>query len=123
MSKRFFLYSVPWLLFAVVLVVCCYIKFNWNHPKWVIEETIHDFGVMYPGEIREWICNLKNLNDAPVQISGIDTGCGCITTLYPTEPVHSGQTGQITFQFKVSDIPLPLRKVSRRPAKLILHAK
>jgi hypothetical protein len=107
-KKRLFYYCFPWLLLAIVLSICCWIKFRNPHIQTVafLDQNTFDFGTLYPGQKCSWQCSYTNREDSPLWIKKIETGCGCLTEEFSNAPVEKGQSGKISFIFEASAIPL-----------------
>jgi hypothetical protein len=115
-KKRLFYYCFPWILLAVVLSICSWIKFRNSHIQTIafLDQNTHDFGTLYPGQKCNWQCSYTNRDDSPVWIKKIVTDCGCLTEAFSRVPVEKGQSEKISFIFEASTIPLskPLVRTS-----------
>jgi hypothetical protein len=63
------------------------------------EARDHDFGTVDEGKVVTHTFKFKNVGEAPLVISNIQTSCGCTTPSYTREPVAPGSTGEIQVQF------------------------
>lgn len=72
-------------------------------PTMDFEDTIHDFGLMYDGEVATYNFEFTNNGKKPLIISSAKGSCGCTVPNYPRKPVAPGESGIMNVQFNSKD--------------------
>lgn len=67
-------------------------------PVMTFDKTMHDFGKVKRGEVKETVFEFVNTGTAPLQIDLV-SACDCTTTDYPTHAIKPGEKGQIKVTF------------------------
>ncbi|MDW7980234.1 MAG: DUF1573 domain-containing protein [Verrucomicrobiales bacterium] len=62
-------------------------------------ESMHDFGKVKSGVVVTHEFMFTNVGDAPLEITGVRTSCGCTTAGEWSQRVEPGMTGRIPVQF------------------------
>ena len=60
-----------------------------------IDKKFHDFGIVYPGEKRTVVLEIKNTGDAALIIESV-TGCKCLQFSFPSYPIMPGKSDKIS---------------------------
>jgi hypothetical protein len=63
------------------------------------EDTAHDFGKMFEGEMASYEFKFTNKGKTPLLISNAAGTCGCTVPDYPKEPIAPGQSAIINVKF------------------------
>lgn len=63
--------------------------------KFVFSEEIHNFGSLKAGELVAFTFVFKNEGTKTLEITGIDSGCGCTEVNMPSKTIQPGQEGSI----------------------------
>jgi len=63
--------------------------------KFVFSEEIHNFGSLNAGEIVSYTFIFRNEGTKTLNITGVDSGCGCTEVKIANKNVAPGQEGQI----------------------------
>ena len=72
-------------------------------PILQFEETSHDFGEIEANKPVETVFKYKNVGDAPLVITNIQSSCGCtVPEDWSREPLAKGESGQFTVKFNGS---------------------
>ena len=72
---------------------------NGNGPKIQFAEPVHDFGKISAGEAVKYDFVFTNAGDAMLEITGVQTSCGCTTAGNWPRQLEPGKTGAIPIQF------------------------
>ncbi len=72
--------------------------------------TEHDFGKVKCGATLTFDFPFTNAGDAPLEITSVQSACGCTTVGNWTKSVQPGQTGTIPIQFTTDQLSGPVRK-------------
>ena len=67
--------------------------------KFVFSEEIHNFGSLKAGELVAFTFVFKNEGTKTLEITGIDSGCGCTEVNIPSKTIQPGQEGSIEVIF------------------------
>jgi hypothetical protein len=113
----------------LVAFLCAAALFAQNAPKLVLEDAIHDFGVVVKGDVVEWAYSLKNAGTADLTITDARPSCGCTVAQWD-KVIKPGETGKVTAKLETKDFKGPINKtitiVSNDPetpqARLFLKA-
>jgi len=68
-------------------------------PSIYFPVTEHDFGRVYEGEKVKTEFDFENRGTAPLEITRVQTSCGCTIVEKPTAPVDPGGKGKIAVEF------------------------
>lgn len=68
-------------------------------PVLTLEETTHDFGDIYQGDVVEHTFKFTNTGNQPLLITNIQTSCGCTTPQWPRDPIMPGGKGELKVGF------------------------
>jgi hypothetical protein len=68
-------------------------------PKIQFAEPVHDFGKISAGEAVKYDFVFTNAGDAMLEITGVQTSCGCTTAGNWPRQLEPGKTGAIPIQF------------------------
>ncbi len=71
-------------------------------PRIVFATPTHDFGTVKSGEIVKYTYVFTNTGGATLQLSNVQTSCGCTAAGQWTRQVEPGQTGSIPIEFNTS---------------------
>lgn len=63
--------------------------------KFVFSEEIHNFGSLKAGELVSFTFIFRNEGSKTLEITGVDSGCGCTEVKIPNKSIAPGQEGQI----------------------------
>lgn len=63
------------------------------------DETTHDFGTIYSGEVLELTFRFTNTGKTNLQLGSVHADCGCTTPEFSTTPVAPGAEGTIKVRF------------------------
>lgn len=63
--------------------------------KFVFSEEIHNFGSLKAGELVSFTFIFKNEGTKTLEITGVDSGCGCTEVNIPNKSIAPGHEGQI----------------------------
>ena len=63
--------------------------------KFVFSEEIHNFGSLKAGELVSFTFIFRNEGTKTLEITGVDSGCGCTEVNIPNKSISPGQEGQI----------------------------
>ncbi|HAN77179.1 MAG TPA: DUF1573 domain-containing protein [Bacteroidales bacterium] len=63
------------------------------------EETTHDFGAIYTGEVLEITFRFTNTGKTNLQLGSVHADCGCTTPEFSTAPIAPGAEGKIKVRF------------------------
>lgn len=66
------------------------------------EKNVHDFQKIFSGEKVAYSFKFTNTGNAPLLISGVNSGCGCTVGDYTKEAVKPGDQGKVTVVFNSS---------------------
>lgn len=70
-----------------------------GNPEIVLEKPTLDIGEILAGGIKELSFPVRNRGAAPLRITAVDAGCGCLTPSYP-QALAPGAAGEIRFKFE-----------------------
>lgn len=74
-----------------------------NFPVIQFEQTEFDFGEIPANVPVETVFNYKNVGDAPLVITNIESTCGCtVPQDWSREPLAKGETGKFTVKFSAA---------------------
>lgn len=97
--------------------------------KFAIQEEIHNFGSVQAGEMVSYSFKFSNEGDADLQITTVETDCGCLHIDYPKEPVKPGDFSYIEVVFNTAgEVGPVLKQISvysnagREAEKLLIGA-
>ena len=62
----------------------------------------HDFGTLLQGEVVTYSFHFKNMGNAPLLISSVNSSCGCTVGDYPHTPIEPGKSGAIKVTYNSS---------------------
>jgi hypothetical protein len=79
-------------------------------PRIQFANTEHDFGKVQAGQVVKCAFLFTNVGDALLEISGVQTSCGCTTAGAFQRQVQPGQTGTIPIQFNSGGFSGPVTK-------------
>jgi hypothetical protein len=79
-------------------------------------QTVHDFGVITEGEVKEYSFQFKNTGNAPLYIEHAKGSCGCTVPQWPKEAIAPGASGQIVVKFNSTN------KVGKNSKKVTIVA-
>ncbi len=79
-------------------------------------QSLHDFGVITEGEVKEYSFQFKNTGNAPLHIEHAKGSCGCTVPQWPKDPIAPGATGQIVVKFNSTN------KVGKNSKKVTIVA-
>ncbi len=68
-------------------------------PRLEAENLEWDFGTVWQGEPLEHIVTLKNVGDAPLEITEVKSSCGCTTPSKPKSPLMPGESDKLTVSY------------------------
>lgn len=63
--------------------------------KFVFSEEIHNFGSLKAGEVVSFTFIFRNEGTKTLQITEVDSGCGCTEVIIPGKSIGPGQEGRI----------------------------
>jgi len=63
--------------------------------KFVFSEEIHNFGSLKAGEVVSFTFIFRNEGTKTLQITEVDSGCGCTEVIIPDKSVEPGEEGRI----------------------------
>lgn len=63
---------------------------NPDQPKWVMNQTVHDFGKIPQGKPVFVNFMAKNNATTPMRIDAVNASCGCTTPEWSNEPIEAG---------------------------------
>jgi hypothetical protein len=95
------------IFFAAVLVSS--LSFAQAKIEFKDKDNTIDYGTVYKGEdsgLR--VFEFTNTGDAPLEITNVQSTCGCTVPTKPTEPIMPGKTGKIEVKYNMN--PGPIRK-------------
>lgn len=75
-------------------------------PRVVVEQTVHDFGIMNPLNVGEHVFVIRNEGDAPLRLSDNGTSCKCTFAHLPTAPVPPGGSAEVRIQWNTGNDPV-----------------
>ncbi len=70
-----------------------------NNATMDFEDTVHDFGKLYDGEMASYAFKFKNNGKAPLLISNAVGSCGCTVPDYPHSPVLPGESAVVNVKY------------------------
>jgi hypothetical protein len=70
-----------------------------NMPEIQFDNLSYNFGKVIQGEILSYTFHFKNIGKSNLIISGVETSCGCTTSIPPKAPIKPGEKGEITITF------------------------
>lgn len=101
-----------------------------GRPKFAIQEEIYNFGKVQAGEMVSYSFKFSNQGHAALQITKVETDCGCLHIDYPNEPVKPGDFSYIEVLFNTAgEVGQVLKQISvytneeEQPKKLMLTAR
>ncbi|HUU30182.1 MAG TPA: DUF1573 domain-containing protein [archaeon] len=68
-------------------------------PKIKIDETVHDFGVIYRGETVEHIFVIRNQGNDTLHINNVRSSCGCTAAMMDKRTIPPGGTAELKTSF------------------------
>lgn len=74
-----------------------------NLPTMDFTDTVHNFGLMYDGEVATYNFEFTNNGKKPLIISSAKGSCGCTVPNYPRKPIAPGEKGVMNVQFNSED--------------------
>jgi len=109
MSFRFQVSGFRLSLFGSFLILVLFAACNSGRPKsetteksdesgvakFVFSEEIHNFGSLKAGELVSFTFIFRNEGSKTLEITGVDSGCGCTEVNIPNKSIAPGQEGQI----------------------------
>ncbi len=109
MSSRFQVSSFRLALFGSFLLLALFQACNSGTPKsgtteksvesgvakFVFSEEIHNFGSLKAGELVSFTFIFRNEGTKTLEITGVDSGCGCTEVKILNKSIAPGQEGQI----------------------------
>ena len=94
-----------WLL----ALLCSVSLFAQNAPKLVLEDAIHDFGVVVKGDVLEWSFTIKNAGSADLVVTDARPSCGCTVAQWD-KVIKAGETGKVSTKLETKDFKGPINK-------------
>lgn len=84
---------------------------NEKQPVFFVENTVHDFGLINEtdGEAMS-IFKVKNMGEAPLVITHVQTSCGCAEPEWTREPIQPGEFGDVVIIYNPTNRPGPFKK-------------
>jgi len=74
-----------------------------NMTEILFENLFYNFGEVIQGETVSYTFHYKNVGNAFLIISNIETSCGCTRTIPSREPIKPGEKGKITITVDSED--------------------
>lgn len=74
-------------------------------PKVVFDRTVHDFGTLVQGTTVQYSFSFRNEGDAALEISSVNTSCGCTAALASDRLVAPGKKGRVDVTFDSTGRP------------------
>lgn len=68
-------------------------------PAITFEETAHEFGDIFQGDVVEHTFTFENTGTEPLIITNVQTTCGCTAPSWPRDPIAPGQANEIKVRF------------------------
>ena len=96
------------ILFFTAVIVSS-ISFAQAKIEFKDKDNTIDYGTVYKGEdsgLR--VFEFTNTGTAPLEITNVQSTCGCTVPTKPTEPIMPGKTGKIEVKYNMN--PGPIRK-------------
>ena len=79
-------------------------------PMISFDTETFDYGEITKGSDGVRTFTFENTGDAPLEIQGVRSSCGCTIPKKPEEPILPGQTGQIEVKYDTNRAAGPFRK-------------
>jgi len=93
----------------LLVLLCSAALFAQNAPKLVLEDAIHDFGVVVKGDVVEWSYTLRNAGTADLIVTDARPSCGCTVAKWD-KVIKPGETGKVAAKLETKDFKGPLNK-------------
>jgi uncharacterized protein DUF1573 len=96
------------------------------YPVMTFETTYHNFGKIEQGEVVKYDFKFKNMGDAMLIITSVNSTCGCTIPSFPTDPVMPGNSGVISVEFNsrgksnIQKKPITIM-ANTNPRETVLH--
>lgn len=74
------------------------------HPRLVVGDSIHNFGVMSPREVRSHVFRFRNEGQAPLNLTGTSTNCKCVSHTLSQTVLLPGEEGTLRLTWRGGDI-------------------
>ena len=91
---------MPLLVMAFLIVSNQSIAQSTDGPRVLVDETIHDFGVIAPHEVCEHVFVVSNQGDEPLHIEKVVASCKCVLPENVTEYIQPGESADVRVSFK-----------------------
>jgi len=94
--------TVVAFVFGTFMVYCAWAQeasTEVTGPAITFEETSHEFGDIYQGDVVEHVFAFENTGTEPLIITNVQTTCGCTAPSWPRDPIAPGQTNEIKVRF------------------------
>jgi len=100
---------LPLLLVAALAAVsgCAHAA---SGPKIQFEKTVYDVGRAAEGEIVSGHLSFFNAGDAMLEVTNLDTSCGCTVASVKPDKLKPGEKGEILFTLNLTNIRGPQEK-------------
>lgn len=66
-------------------------------------DTVHNFGLLYDGEVGTYDFEFTNNGKSPLIISSAKGSCGCTVPHYPRKPIAPGEKSSLNVKFNSKD--------------------
>jgi hypothetical protein len=86
-------------LLPLLLLPILFNSIVWTQPKLWVEFPNIDIGTIYQGEIKKTPIKIKNTGNAPLQITNIQTSCGCTTVKETKKRLDPGESDSFITEF------------------------
>jgi hypothetical protein len=94
----------------ILAFLCSAALWAQNAPKMLIEDVVHDFGVVVKGEVVDWAFTVRNTGTADLVITDVRPSCGC-TVVQWDKVIKAGATGKIPTKLETKDFKGPISKL------------
>lgn len=78
-------------------------------PQMVLEDPVHDFGVVVKGEVVDWAFTVRNAGTADLVITDVRPSCGCTVAQWD-KVVKPGESGKVSTKLETKDFKGPISK-------------
>lgn len=100
------------LLLFTLLTSATFIANAQSKPaEFKFEKESHNFGKVTLGTPVSVDFVFTNVGDVPLQISKVESSCGCTASDYTKTPVKKGEKGYVKVTFDPAGAPLPFSKI------------
>jgi hypothetical protein len=90
-------------LFALALATTSCFPFSFKpkstEPKLQLDQTSHDFGAIPATDTVQTVFNVKNVGGKTLEISRIQTSCGCTAAMMDSQSLKPGESSRLKVTF------------------------